>query len=252
VILPFSPNAYGGVVIDPKALPADTGVFLPSLVESLESWKQEGFVYVWLEIPITKSQLIPLAVEAGFGFHHSSPDYLMMTKKLEPEVAELPFASHYVGVGGAVLTEDNNVLVVRERMRRENRLQPFKLPGGYVHSGEHLSKAVEREVWEETGVKAVFQSVVCVRLWHANRFGKSDFYFVCRLQPLSFEIVPQEEEIAEACWMPVEAYLARDDVHQFNKGIVSLAAKGKGMRSSWFEGYDQDPIGREIFFLKED
>jgi 8-oxo-dGTP diphosphatase len=202
-------------------------------------------------LQIQRARLIPVAVEAGFSFHHSSPEYLMLALKLVPDVPELHFASHYVGVGGAVLSEDRQVLVVRERVRRDSHLQPFKLPGGYVHSGEHLSEAVVREVWEETGIKAEFESVVCVRLWHANRFGKSDFYFVCRLKPLSFEIIPQDEEIAEACWMPVDEYLARDDVHQFNKGIVDLAVKGKGMTAGWFEGYDQDKALREIFFSKD-
>jgi ADP-ribose pyrophosphatase YjhB (NUDIX family) len=37
------------------------------------------------------------------------------------------------------------------------------LPGGHVDLGENLDAAIEREVYEETGVKAVAQGVVAVR-----------------------------------------------------------------------------------------
>ena len=161
----------------------------------------------------------------------------MLTYKLIPEAPSLAYASHYVGVGGAVINDQQEILVVRENMRGDNPT-PYKLPGGFLEPNEHVVDGVVREVWEETGVRAKFESLVCVRHWHANRFGKSDFYFVCRLSPLSLEITPQEAEIAECRWMPVEEYLSRNDVHAFNKGIVSLALNRNGWQSGWFDGYN--------------
>ena len=246
-LLEFSTNPYNAVVVDVDALPEDGDQFAQRLDLSLDAWRDAQYGYVWLELPIAKSGFIPHAVEQGFHFHHSSRDYLMLGLKLREDVVELPFASHYIGAGGVVVSEANDLLVIREKVQRDNRPRPFKLPGGYIHAGEHLADGVEREVWEETGIRAKFESVACFRHWHANRFGKSDFYFVCRLTPLSFEITLQEEEITEARWMPVDEFLSRDDVYSFNQGIVKVALEQKGMMSSWFDSYDQDRTTREIF-----
>ncbi|OBS76160.1 hypothetical protein A6R68_17388, partial [Neotoma lepida] len=47
-----------------------------------------------------------------------------------------------------------------------------------------------REVFEETGVKSEFRSLLSIRQQHGSpgAFGKSDMYLVCRLQPCSFTI----------------------------------------------------------------
>ncbi len=247
-ILGYTVNPYGGAVVDCAAFPADPEAFTLCLALSLKAWRQEGLIFAWLELSAAQARLIPIAVEAGFQFHHARGDRLMLGYKLEPTSDVLGAASHYVGVGGAVLSEDGRLLVVRERLRRAHRPQPYKLPGGFVKPGEHLSQAALREVWEETGVRARFVSLACVRLWHAERFGASDLYFVCRLVPETFDIVPQEAEIAEARWMPVDEFLSREDVHAFNKGVVRQALRGGGWASGWFEGYDANPEERELFF----
>jgi 8-oxo-dGTP pyrophosphatase MutT (NUDIX family) len=249
-VLPFKTNPYSGVLPDPTKLPNTAKAFKEQLGYSLEHWRNQGFNIVWLEIPVAKAKLVAPATKLGFTFHHATETYLMMTLKLAPDAGMLPYATHYAGVGGVVLDEQNNILVVRENMR-DDKPTPFKLPGGFVDVGEHLEAAAVREVWEETGIKAQFESLVCVRLWHANRFGKSDFYFVCRLSPLTFDITPQEAEIAECRWMPVEEYLQRNDVHAFNKGIVSLALKRNGWVSGWFEGYEASKTDREMFMPRE-
>jgi 8-oxo-dGTP pyrophosphatase MutT (NUDIX family) len=248
-VLPFKTNPYSGVLPNPANLPTTAKAFKEQLSFSLEQWRSEGYKIVWLEIPVVKAKLVAPATKLGFVFHHATETYLMMTLKLAADAGMLHYATHYAGVGGVVLDEQNNILVVRENMR-EDKPTPFKLPGGFVDVGEHLEAAAVREVWEETGIKAKFESLVCVRLWHANRFGKSDFYFVCRLSPLTFDITPQEAEIAECRWMPVAEYLQRNDVHAFNKGIVSLALKNNGWVSGWFEGYEANKTDREMFMAQ--
>ena len=136
------------------------------------------------------------AVEAGFGFHHSGDDYLLMTLRLEEGAFIPPYASHYIGAGGVVI-KDGSLLVVHERRGPVGGPRYYKLPGGALHEGEHLVEGVVREVLEETGVRTRFQSLVCFRNLHGYRYGKSDIYFVCKLEALSHEIVPQAEEIEE-------------------------------------------------------
>jgi 8-oxo-dGTP pyrophosphatase MutT (NUDIX family) len=239
-------NAFGGVVADPAALPSDPDAFRGALAEALEQWATDGYKVVWLEVPIGKAALIPVAVEAGFAFHHSGQNYLMLTYQLVPGAFIPPYASHYIGAGGVVLNDRDELLVVWERTHRHGGRKYYKLPGGALHQGEHLAKGVIREVEEETGIRTRFEGLACFRHWHGYRFGKSDIYFVCRLAPLSEEIRVQEAEIAECLWMPVAEYLASDEVGEFNKRIVEAALDGNGcLVVTEVEGYGAEE--REVF-----
>ena len=102
-----------------------------------------------------------------------------------------PYATHYIGAGAVVLNERDEILVVSERYRMGSSRGPgYKLPGGALHPGEHLVDGAVREVLEETGVHARFESLACLRHWdwHGYRYDKSDIYFVCLLSALSTEI----------------------------------------------------------------
>jgi 8-oxo-dGTP pyrophosphatase MutT (NUDIX family) len=245
-VLASKENAFGGIVVDPAVLPDRPEGFHARLRHSVRAWTEAGSRVVWLEVPIGKSQLIPVAVEQGFAFHHSGRDYLMLTYQLAEGAFVPPYASHYIGAGGVVLNEARELLVVWERAHRSHRRRYYKLPGGALHQGEHLVDGVIREVQEETGVLTRFESLVCFRHWHGYRFKKSDIYFICRLSPLTHEIVAQEEEIAECLWMPVKEYLASEHVGAFNKRIVQAALDGgRPLVPASVEGYD--PSVREVF-----
>jgi 8-oxo-dGTP pyrophosphatase MutT (NUDIX family) len=243
--LAFSSDQFRGVLVDATQLPENPETFRASLGESLAAWKGEQFRVVWLDVPVNRSALIPVAVDAGFRFHHANEENVMMIHRLVEGAFVPPHATHFVGVGGVVINDRNELLVVCERHRRTQ--QPYyKLPGGALQPGEHLVDAVLREVLEETGVQAKFESLVCFRHWHGYRYGKSDIYFVCRLAPLSEEVTIQVEEIEECLWMPVENYFSSDLVSAFNKRIVRAAVASHGVLPEWIEGY-ADPARYEFF-----
>ena len=237
--LAFSPNQFGGVVTDAEGLPEDPSEFRRLLRSSLDAWTSEGFKVVWLEIPLAKSALVPIAAEAGFEYHHAESEYVLMTLQLVEGSYIPPYATHYIGAGAVVLNERGEILVVSERYRMGSSRGPgYKLPGGALHPGEHLVDGAVREVLEETGVHARFESLACFRHWHGYRYDKSDIYFVCLLSALSTEITRQEEEIAECLWMPVAEFLAEDSgIHGFNRSIVRAALENPGMVPSEMEGY---------------
>ncbi len=242
-------NPFGGMVTNPESLTDDPGAFRESLRHSLEAWRAEGILVVWLEAPISKASLVPVAVDAGFSYHHAQEDYVMLTMTLVEDAYIPPYATHYIGAGGVVLNDSNELLVVRERYGFRGRPPTLKLPGGALRQGEHLIEAVEREVLEETGVHSRFESVVCFRHWHGYRYGKSDIYFVCRLRPLSSEITMQTEEIQECLWMPVGEFLEEETVSEFNKWIVRAGVASPGMVAAEVEGFSDGDL-REFLVAK--
>ena len=249
--IPYTTNNFGGVIADPESLDRPPDVFEELLSRSLNVWRAQEYKAVWLEVPIEKSDLVPVAIRAGFTYHHAEESYVQLTCRLESGTYIPPHASHYIGVGGVVLNNARELLVVSERYHRNQPDKPwYKLPGGALRSGEHVADGIVREIREETGIRTTFESVVCFRHWHGYRFGKSDIYFVCRLSPLNTDIQMQEEEIADCIWMPVDEYLASDDVWEFNKSIVSAALESPGIVPATLSD-NRDPSRFEWFMPQE-
>lgn len=239
-------NQFNGVAVTSEELPTDPQEFRSRLEASLKAWTEAGHFLVWLELATAQARLIPEAVECGFTFHHSDEHAVTLVYRLQQDAFVPNYATHYIGAGGVVLNAREELLVVVERHRGDRSRPYYKLPGGALHPGEHLVDAVVREVQEETGVQTRFESLVCFRHWHGYRYNKSDIYFVCRLSPISEEIVIQASEIDECRWMPVQQYLNNEYVSTFNKRIVKHAVEDAGVVTDWIDGY-ADPSRYEFF-----
>jgi 8-oxo-dGTP diphosphatase len=245
--LSHTTDPFGGILIDPAALPTDATEFSAQLTASVQSWRDAGFRLAWLKLPIALASHVPIAVAQDFVFHHAQASYVMLTLQLREGAFVPSDASHFIGAGAVVVNDQREILVIVERYHAKDRPNFFKMPGGLIDPGEHLSDGVMREVLEETGVQTRFESVVCFRHQHGYRFGKSDFYFVCRLSPLSEEITADPKEIADARWMPVDEYLEMPHVSSFNKHIVRAAIDARGNLPTTVDGYTVDPRKTEIY-----
>ncbi len=239
-------NRFNGIEMSGERLPTDAGEFRRRLAHSLDVWRADGRAVVWIELPIAQASLIAPATEAGFTFHHTMEDSLTLVYRLKADALVPSFATHFIGAGAVVLNARRELLVVNELHRRDLSRPYYKLPGGALQPGEHLVNAVTREVLEETGVRARFESLVCFRHWHGYRWKKSDIYFICRLSPLSEEITIQADEIEESKWMPVDEYLASEYVGIFNKRVVMAALESPGVAPELIDGYG-DEVNYEIF-----
>ncbi|XP_010942276.1 nudix hydrolase 2 isoform X1 [Elaeis guineensis] len=231
-LLPSVNDHYGGVMVEMKT-PMDSSAFVSSLRASISYWRKQGIKGVWIKLPINLSNLVQPAVEEGFWYHHAEPSYLMLVYWIPDTKHTIPAnASHRVGVGGFVMNDKREVLVVQENSGKLHGSGVWKIPTGVVDQGEDIYAAAVREVKEETGIDTEFVEILAFRQNHMSFFGKSDLFFVCMLRPLSFDIQKQESEIEAAQWMPIEEYAAQPFVQKYDvlKYItdVSLAKAERG------------------------
>jgi len=230
-------DRFSGIIVDEGGLPEEAGAFESALTESLAIWKEAGRRGCWLKIPHRLAGHAVLALKHGFTYHHTQKDYCMLTTWLSSDTNKIPaYASHYIGVGGVVVNDKNEILTVTEKYLVHTYPGFYKLPGGAVDPGEDIPAAVEREVWEETGIKAVFQEVICFRQQTNFHFGLTDMYFVCRLKPLTFDINKDDGEIDDCKWLDFDEFMRiqakfpllqevseiiKDNVFNNRRGMVS-------------------------------
>ncbi|XP_031115326.1 nudix hydrolase 2-like isoform X2 [Ipomoea triloba] len=224
---------HGGVIVEMTNEPLDSSLFVTLLRASISQWRQQGKRGVWIKLPIELVNLVEPAVKEGFYYHHAEPNYLMLVHWLPTTASTIPAnATHRVGVGAFVMNEKNEVLVVQERSGQFRGSGVWKFPTGVVDEGEDICNAAVREVKEETGIDAKFVEILAFRQSHKSFFEKSDLFFVCMLQPLSFNIRIQEKEIEAAQWIPYEKYasqpfIQKHELFRYIANICSAKIHGK-------------------------
>lgn len=246
-ILPFQKNHHNSVKIEVPFHDEECGednlfnldTFHSKLEATMATARQLNKTAIWITIPISRARLMEETAKLGFEFHHAEGHVATLSKWLvEKEGSRIPtYATHQVGVGAVVINPSTDeILCVREK---RNNFRPWKVPGGLAELGEDLDEAVVREVYEETGIRCRFISVMGVRHVHGVQFGRSDLFFVCRLEPTPNEDgrvpqpIPQEGEIETASWLPLDEYCSMvnsDDSkigHPMMKLIMKLADQGK-------------------------
>eukprot|EP00435_Cladocopium_sp_Y103_P008568 s2931_g2.t1 len=211
--LPCKFDFYGGVIVDPAAVPAEENTFRNILASSLDEWRKQGKRGVWLHLDIGSASLVPIAAsEFGFEYHHAEKDYVMMTKWLPDSPNTLPAnASHTIGVGALVTNSEGKVLLVREKSGPAAKHGFWKIPTGLVDAGEDLHEAAVREVKEETGIDASFECLGAFTMSHGGNLAharKSNLFFVVKCQARTTEIQACQSEIAEARWFSREEWLS--------------------------------------------
>ena len=82
---------------------------------------------------------------------------------------------------------------------------------------------------EETGISTKYINTIAFRHTHNIQFGRSDFYFICRLQVLNdeYEIKECQHEIDDAMWMDIRQCEAQNVVPVMD-AILNLISDGAG------------------------
>lgn len=102
----------------------------------------------------------------------------------------------------------------------------------------HLGDTAVREVFEETGIKSEFKSILSIRQQHQHpgAFGKSDMYIICRLQPSSFAISFCQQECLKCEWMDLDELARTEHTTPITSSVARLLLYG------YREGFDKIDI----------
>lgn len=242
----FELDKFNGVIISKEELPSDVDTFKTELAEIVSFATTENKNIIWLTLPIGFSCFVPLATEFGFVFHNCLEHELILILKA-PTTTFIPFIpTHTLGAGAIVKNQSGQLLVIKE-----HGMNGYKLPGGHIELGEKIETAITREVFEETGVKAEFQSILGFTTRHPFQFGKTNMYLVCRLNATSETIQIQDtDEIADAKWLDVSEYLADERNAGFNRQMIKALHNADGL-SAFEPANNTGPYKKhETFFAK--
>ncbi len=216
-------NRYKGITVDYSSLPDTTEEFEKEINQLIKSLN--GKKLLWIKVPIEKSEFIPILTNFDFEFHHCDDKNLMLVKKLVP-VATIPTVRNYTVGVGAIVRDGDNLLVIKDRFSKG-----YKLPGGHIDNNETIKEAMKREVYEETGIKVEFESIVNLGHFTKGQFEESNLYIVCTAKALSKEItIHDSSEIVEAKWIEIEEFLNSPDTNNYNKSVVKAAINNKELK----------------------
>lgn len=107
----------------------------------------------------------------------------------------------------------------------------------------HPGDTAVREVFEETGIKSEFKSILSIRQQHKHpgAFGKSDMYIICRMEPSSFHISFCQHECLRCEWMDLEELARTENATPITSNVAKLLLFG------YREGFDRIDITMREF-----
>jgi 8-oxo-dGTP diphosphatase len=110
--------------------------------------------------------------------------------------------NHRISAGMIILDSADRVLMVRHRV--EARYDFWVTPGGGVKGSETLEQAAEREVLEETGLRAKAEQLVYIEEFYNPETRHCKFWFLGKAVQGPIDVSAPEardEFIVEAAWL---------------------------------------------------
>ena len=239
-------DLYNGLIVEPDSIEEAVLAFETSLARLLSHAKEAQKSLIWLDLHRDQAGHIASTLEQGFEFHNCEPHRITLIHKIDPQ-AYVPVApSHTIGVGAVVINAKEELLMVRDRIGTRHSL--YKLPGGMLEHADRLLDGVEREVYEETGIRSKLIKMVSLLNSHPYRYNKSNMYIVFQLEALSEEInVIDTHEIEEAIWMPLAEFFAHEEMSIFQKDLVRQALNNEGLKLLENDRYFQGKKHVEVY-----
>ena len=139
-----------------------------------------------------------------------------------PQCGYVFFGEFSIGVGGVVLRDGKALLIRRGQ-------EPFsgwwQIPGGYVEHDEEIEHAVEREVYEESGIRARATGVLGIR----NSLGQpsTNVYVIFAMELLAGEPQSDDAEVTGVGFFSLEEIEAMPRAQNLSKWAIRTALAGR-------------------------
>lgn len=119
------------------------------------------------------------------------------------------FSSFPIAAVSCAVVREGRLLMVRRR--NSPNAGRLALPGGKVEPGERLADAAERELREETGVRAMSREpFTAVDVMERDSEGRLRFHYVVVVMRMEWEVGEPTagDDATHACWMDLKALTA--------------------------------------------
>jgi ADP-ribose pyrophosphatase YjhB (NUDIX family) len=104
-----------------------------------------------------------------------------------------------IGVGGLVFNAQGQILLVARK--NPPRAGEWHIPGGKLEPGESLTECCAREIFEETGIRAIPQNIVAIADRRIDGFHYVIIDFLAQLEdPEEGRFPTPASDAAEAGW----------------------------------------------------
>jgi ADP-ribose pyrophosphatase YjhB (NUDIX family) len=248
-------NRYRDCEIDAAHVEYDTPEdFGRQMSEEFHEWshrlqpsRDADTAVMWINVPSSKSELIKPLLSIGFSIHHANAWRIMFVKPNRASRAKIPsYGTHYIKVDCVVIErETNNLLTVIERCDTAQKDGPPKLVTGAVDAGEFVADASEREVYEETGIRAKFDSVIACSNRRCTRFDRDEFVVCCLLYATRGQYPKADGiEVKSADWLTInEAEKTTSTISKVWLSAVSSKSNRLRRRT------ERDPYRRQQNFV---
>lgn len=124
--------------------------------------------------------------------------------------------NNFIGVGGLIFHQ-NKYLLVKQAYGEYKGL--WIMPGGHVKQGEAIHRAVEREVYEESNIRASAEGIVAVRS-RIRAPQATDCYLVFLMNYLKGNPKPDGKEVEAAQFLDYDEIDHCENVVNLTKIII--------------------------------
>jgi 8-oxo-dGTP diphosphatase len=131
--------------------------------------------------------------------------------------------NNFIGVGGLIFHQEK-YLLVKQAYGEYKGL--WILPGGHVKQGEPIHRAVEREVFEESNIRAEAEGIIAVRSRIRSPLT-TDCYLVFKMNYLEGIPRPDGNEVEEAKFLSYAEIERCENVVNLTKIVVQQHSSRK-------------------------
>lgn len=148
-----------------------------------------------------------------------------------------------IGVG-AVVAYGDRVLLVHAALGSGK--DQWAIPGGFVERGETVDAAVQREVFEEAGVRAEVRGLIAMR--SRVLADENSAYFVFLLAAPNADTSPDGFEIDAVRYFTLDEAQALPDLNPLSRLVITRALQGSAHVLT-FQPHPTIPASEYVLFI---